>query len=150
MLAISHAVVALMLFGLFTLGAPVWAGNSLVLEVFTTVERSVTGDEDERLRTASVTTYAVDGIERFESTLSEGLPADPETAKAVALRQIQQIEADLAAPAKTAAIGLAKAIQYGVDRYPAIVFDGQAVVYGVTDVQIALAHYRTWRREGKR
>ena len=49
-----------------------------------------------------------------------------------------------------AAHGLAKAMQYGVDRYPAIVFDGQAVVYGVTDVQTAIAHYRAWRREGKR
>jgi len=37
-----------------------------------------------------------------------------------------------------------------VDRYPAIVFDGQAVVYGVTDVETALAHYQKWRQEGAR
>jgi integrating conjugative element protein (TIGR03757 family) len=42
-------------------------------------------------------------------------------------------------------IGLAKAMQYGINRYPAIVFDGQAVVYGVTDLNAARAHYQTWR-----
>ena len=44
-----------------------------------------------------------------------------------------------------AAMGLAKAVQYGVDRYPAIVFDGQMVVYGVTDLEAALQYYRAWR-----
>jgi len=50
------------------------------------------------------------------------------------------------APAKDAAIGLAKAMQYGVDRYPAIVVNGTAVVYGVTDLVDAAARYETWRR----
>jgi integrating conjugative element protein (TIGR03757 family) len=48
-----------------------------------------------------------------------------------------------------AAIGLAKAVQYGVDRYPAMVFDGGAVIYGVTDIHQALLRYRQWR-EGRR
>jgi integrating conjugative element protein (TIGR03757 family) len=50
-------------------------------------------------------------------------------------------------PAKNAAFGLAKAAQYGVDRYPAIVFDGRAVVYGVTDLVDAVERYETWQRE---
>ena len=29
-------------------------------------------------------------------------------------------------------------MQYGIDRYPAVVFDGEAVVYGVTDLTVAL------------
>ncbi|MEA3275692.1 MAG: DUF1525 domain-containing protein, partial [Pseudomonadota bacterium] len=37
------------------------------------------------------------------------------------------------------------AAEYGIDRYPAIVLDGQAVVYGVTDVGEALRHYRMWQ-----
>ena len=36
-------------------------------------------------------------------------------------------------------------MQYGVDRYPAIVFNGEAVVYGLTDLSNALDHYRTWQ-----
>ncbi|MCP4040978.1 MAG: DUF1525 domain-containing protein, partial [Gammaproteobacteria bacterium] len=39
----------------------------------------------------------------------------------------------------------AKAMQYGVDRIPAIVFDGKVVVYGMTNLKAALDHYRTWR-----
>ena len=49
------------------------------------------------------------------------------------------------AAVQNAAVGLAKAMQYGIDRYPAIVFDGKAVVYGLTDLNSALDHYRTWR-----
>jgi len=44
-----------------------------------------------------------------------------------------------------AAIGLTKALQYGIDRFPAMVFDGQCVVYGVTDLGQALHRYHLWQ-----
>jgi integrating conjugative element protein (TIGR03757 family) len=44
-----------------------------------------------------------------------------------------------------AAIGLTKALQYGIDRFPAMVFDGQCVVYGVTDLGQALRQYHRWQ-----
>lgn len=147
MLALSHALVGLTLFGPLAFSAPVWASDALVIEAFTTSEQPVVGAEHERLRTATITTYAVDGLERFESGLSEGLPADPEAAKAAALRRIQHLDDARMAPAKNAAFGLAKAVQYGVDRYPAIVFDGRAVAYGVTDLVQALERYEAWQRE---
>jgi len=150
MLALSHALVGLTLFGPLVFSAPVWTGETLSIEVFTTSERTVIGTDHERLRTATVTTYAVDGLERFESGLSEGLPTDPEAAKAEALRRIQQLDDARMAPAKNAAIGLAKAVQYGVDRYPAIVFDERAVVYGVTDLVEALDRFEAWQREQAR
>lgn len=145
MLAFSHALVGLTLFGPLVFSTPVWAGEALSIEVFTTSERSVIGADQERLRTVTVTVYAVDGLERFESGLSEGLPADPETAKTEALRRIRHLDDTGMAPAKNAAIGLGKAVQYGVNRYPAIVFDGRAVVYGVTDLGDAVARYAAWR-----
>lgn len=150
MLALSHALVGLTLFGPLAFSAPAWAGVALIIEVFSTSEQPVVGAEHERLRTATITTYAVDGLERFESELSEGLPADPDTAKAAALRRIQRLDDARMAPAKDAAFGLAKAVQYGVDRYPAIVFDGRAVVYGVTDLVKALDRYEAWQREHAR
>jgi integrating conjugative element protein (TIGR03757 family) len=64
-----------------------------------------------------------------------------------ALRRVQQLDDTRMAPAKNAAIGLAKAIQYGVDRYPAIVLNERAVVYGVTDLVEALNRYEAWHRE---
>ena len=38
-------------------------------------------------------------------------------------------------------------MQYGIDRYPAIVFDGQAVVYGLTDIYAAYQLYQRWQAE---
>jgi len=150
MLALPHALVGLTLFGPLVFGVPVWAGDALSIEVFTTSERTVIGADHERLRTATVTIYAVDGLERFEAGLSEGLPTDPEAAKAEALRRIQQLDDARMAPAKNAAVGLANAVQYGVDRHPAIVFDGLAVVYGVTDLVEAVDRYEAWQREQAR
>jgi integrating conjugative element protein (TIGR03757 family) len=37
------------------------------------------------------------------------------------------------------------ALHYGVDRIPAIVIDGTAVVYGVTDLVDAVQRYDAWR-----
>ena len=150
MLALSNALVALALFGPLAFSVPVWAGDALVIEAFATSEQPIVGAEHERLRIATITSYAVDGLERFESGLSGGLPADPDAAKTEALRRIQHLDDARMVPAKNAALGLAKAVQYGVDRYPAIVFDGRAVVYGVTELVEALDRYEAWQREQTR
>lgn len=150
MLALSAALVGLALFGPMAFSVPAWAGDALVIEVFTTSEQRVVGGEHERLRTATITNYVVDGLERFESGLSEGLSGDTEAAKAEALRRIQRLDDARVVPAKNAALGLAKAVQYGVDRYPAIAFDGHAVVYGVTDLVEALDRFETWQRDQTR
>ena len=89
--------------------------------------------------------YQLDGIQRFEAKLSSNLPTDPNRSKQIAVQRIQQLDEQTMAAVQNAAVGLAKAMQYGVDRYPAIVFDGEAVVYGLTDLSSALDHYRTWQ-----
>lgn len=146
MLAISHALVALTLFGPLLFSAALQAGEPLTLEVFTAAGFPVSGQDDRRLQGATVTVYAVDGLEQFESTLSRNLPADADAASAEALRRIGELDDARMAPAKDAAIGLAKAVQYGVDRYPAVVVNGTVVVYGVTDLVDAAARYEAWRR----
>jgi integrating conjugative element protein (TIGR03757 family) len=93
----------------------------------------------------STTVFELDGIERFQAVLSSGLPRDPEAAKRAALTRIGQLDAGQMALVRRTALGLAKASQYGLDRYPAVVFDGRAVVYGVTSVADALNHYRQWQ-----
>jgi integrating conjugative element protein (TIGR03757 family) len=120
--------------------------------VFTSSEHpfASTNDVSNKLHGLNITIYEIDGIESMERDLSIDMSADPEKSKRIALYRIQHMDDQTRTKMQMAAQGLAKAMQYGVDRYPAIVFDGQAIVYGVTDVQTALAHYRTWRREGKR
>jgi len=156
--SIQFVALALVELGIFVggvaqAGRPVEAHQHLV-EVFTTIDSPIAGDAGINRRALrgekEFHVYELDGIRRTEAKLSEGLQADPEQSKRVVLQRFQQMREGDRTRMQRAAIGLAKAMQYGVDRYPAIVFDGQAVVYGITDVQTALAHYRTWRREGKR
>lgn len=131
------------------------SGDSVpMLEVFTTREQKVQSDSHIETmnpdQSIKLQVYHLDGIEQFESVLSKSLPTDIKQAKHIALQRLQYLNVKWKESMQKAAIGLTKAMQYGLDRYPAIVFDGQAVVYGVTDVQTAFAHYRAWRREGKR
>lgn len=145
MLALSHTLVALTLFGPLLFSGVLQAGERLSLEVFTAAEFPVSGQDDRRMQGATVTVYAIDGLEHFESTLSQNLPAEADAAKVEALRRIGELDGTRMAPAKDAAMGLAKAVQYGVDRYPAIVVNGNAVLYGVTDLVEAVARYEAWR-----
>ena len=139
--------------GVVQAGQPVKVHPQLV-EVFTTADSPIAGEggiNKQALRgEKEFHAYELDGIRRNEAKLSEGLQADPEQSKRVVLQRFQQLREEDRAQMQSAAMGLAKAMQYGVDRYPAIVFDGQAVVYGVTDVQTAITLYQTWQREGKR
>lgn len=124
------------------------------IEVFTSAEYPLVGIDVKKTgiesEGADMSVYEIDGIRSVEHLLSNDLPADPKQSKQIALHRIQHMDDQSKTKMQMAAQGLAKAMQYGVDRYPAIVFDGQVVVYGVTDVQTAITHYQTWRREGKR
>jgi len=120
-----------------------------VIEVFTSSDLPFTGgaviSPAPGRPTADLQIYNLDGVQRVEAKLSEGLTSDPEQSKHIVLQRIQQLGATDRAQMQRAAMGLAKAVQYGIDRYPAMVFDGQVVVYGLTDLEVALQHYRAWR-----
>ena len=86
--------------------------------------------------------YQLDGLEQLEEQLSQGLPADQAQATAIATARMKAIgQARLEELTANAARGILLAQQYGVDRAPAIVFDGRAVVYGMTDVAAATVYY---------
>jgi len=118
------------------------------VEVFTTTDRSVQWEPETEISAAQnidLQVYELNRIQLFETALSNDLPANPNQAKQIVLQRIQQLNEQAMPAIQNAAVGLAKAIQYGVDRYPAIVFDGEAAVYGLTDLGVALDHYRAWR-----
>ena len=124
-------------------------GHPRLIEVFTTADSPVTGDAAVSRQPVytdiELHIYELEGILRLEAQLSKGLAADREQARRVVLQRLQPLDEASRAQMQRAATGLARAVQYRVDRYPAIVFDGQAVIYGVTDVQVALAHYKAWQ-----
>lgn len=122
------------------------------IEVFTTTDSPVTREAEPTQPDSGVIDlqiYELDGIQRIKTNLSKGLTADPERSRRVVLERIQRMDDAERARMQRAAMGLARALQYGIDRYPAIVFDGEAAIYGVTDVHAALQRYRQWR-EGRR
>jgi len=133
-----------MLFG----GIPdmVLATESLVIEVFTTSNRPVTLPAPAAHSGIDVSVVEVDTLERFNEGLSKGLPADLGTARPEVERRLAALQRDGMAALQRSAVGLATATQLGVDRVPAIVFNKQAVVYGLTDVAEARRRYEAWRR----
>ncbi len=96
-------------------------------------------------REAEYKLYTIDQIDYLQQRLSRNLPRDPAQAKQAVLKRFQSMDADLSRQLENAAKGLAKALQYGIDRYPAIVFGGEAVIYGITDLGVATSHYRRWQ-----
>ncbi len=125
-----------------------------VIEVFTSSDLPITGkaaiNPDSVRSKTELQVYELDGIQRIEAKLSKDLTADPEQSKRIVLQRFQQLDEAARARMQHAAMGLAKAVQYGVDRYPAIVFDGEVAIYGVTDIREALRQYQQWRKGGKR
>jgi integrating conjugative element protein (TIGR03757 family) len=91
--------------------------------------------------------YNLDAPAAARNSLSQGLPANAEVAKRIVLQRLnQEGSAALNARYQTAYQALTQSLAYGLDRFPAIVFNhGQAVVYGVTDLAVALQMFQQWQ-----
>ena len=86
--------------------------------------------------------HLIDGIRQLEANLSRNLPADSRAAEKEVLRRLQALDEDRSNRVKASAEALLRAIELGVDRYPAIVIDGKFVAYGTTDLTEAMGAYR--------
>lgn len=124
------AGVALVLAAAMALGASAAEATGSRVEVFTVDAMPVVNARD-----ASV--HHVDAILRLEQQLSANLPSDPTRAQAIVAQRISKLGPGLEHAARRSAITLARCAQLGIQRVPAIVFDGRWVVYGVTDVDVA-------------
>ena len=147
-IANAQFIISLLLTG--TLGASVQASEIAIeqaieqtptIEVFTDSSLQIVSGNDH------ATVYLIDRINRLQQELSNDLPADSESAKTLALQRFQRMDTQLSSELENAAKGLVQAMQYGIDRYPAIVFDGQAVMYGITDIHAATQLYQRWQEE---
>ena len=89
--------------------------------------------------------FNVDATRKSEKALSEGLPTNEAGAR-------QAIEVILQGEGRdrfqqrllTAYEPLFQAMKWSIDRMPAMIFDGRAVVYGVTDIAEAQSYYHAW------
>jgi integrating conjugative element protein (TIGR03757 family) len=93
--------------------------------------------------TPGATIYYVDGISQIQNFLSAGLPRDPTAAQAIAKERWGTLGRQGNQRLQNAGVGLGRAVQLGINRVPAVVFDDRAIVYGVTDVAYAAQIYRS-------
>lgn len=98
-------------------------------EVFTIAGEPVTHVPD------GVTVVELDKPSRLDKQLSEGLPNN----KAAAAKVVQQRLSGFKNAYGEAYRGLIRAWRLGIKRVPAVVVDGQYVVYGQPDVAAAVA-----------
>ena len=117
------------------------------IEVFTSHAFPFSGLAD--VGADDVAIYRLDGLAALETALSVDLPADPEAARAEALRRLGDIDAAQVAHAREAAEGLVRAAEYGISRYPAVMIDGRYLIYGVTHVPEALSLVRAFERSAR-
>ncbi len=144
-------------FVLATLMLTITSGNAAAnadngmtrVEVFTTADMENVDeaaiDIKDLHRNIDLQFYPLNGIQLVETELSKGLTSQPDQSKRLVLQRIQILDDQTQRRMQRSAVGLSRAMQYGIDRLPAIVFDGRVVVYGVTDLQVALTYFRVWR-----
>ncbi len=126
----------------------------IALEVFTTSQRPVVALAPKSATNAlfdyAVTVYEIDGLQFIERKLSHDLPIDRGQSQHLAMQRLRRLEEPEVRGMRAAAMGLAKAMQYGIDRTPAVVFDGEAVVYGMADVSAAVEAYEAWQTDQRK
>lgn len=116
----------------------------LHIEVFTTQTQHITVGGVATNAAVNLQISEVDAVERFDSALSQGLPIDPALAQREVQRRLATFNDRDVATLRLSATGVATAARLGIARTPAIVFDRSAVIYGVTDLSMALRNYQAW------
>lgn len=142
---------------LFILVFPVYLGHSpgvsadalaepVTVLAFTDSRRFPMGQADSPGASVTVYDLAAPKLAMADLNAALKLPANPATAAALAKGYLQAHQAEFAGRILPAYEGLGKALNLGVSHYPALVFNGQAVIYGVTDIQQGLELYRHWQQ----
>jgi integrating conjugative element protein (TIGR03757 family) len=118
-----------------------------VIDIITSDRYPVTGLESARAQGLSVNVYNLDDGKRLVKRLAGKLPPNQQAAKRQLENTLKRMGADAGRQAFSNAFQAQQvATQSRLERYPAIVFNqGQAGVYGVTEVSEALKHYHAWR-----
>ncbi len=119
------------------------------VELFTTADYPPPTVNSAKEQDVQLTVYYLDGLVRLNATLSHQLPPQPAAATAIAAARLGVLTDSDHAQLRSTATGLLAAQRYGLTRYPAIVVNGVAVTYGLTDSAEAVRRYQVWRGESR-
>lgn len=126
-----------LLFLFSLLASPIWAEKEDIRSVEVFTDRLHPVLHAEALPGAVI--YHLDALPRALEEASAGLPNDERAASRIAAQRMSKWNRDAL---QASAEGLARAkLQYGLDRYPAIVINRKAVIYGVVDLSVAKRIY---------
>ncbi len=121
--------------------------NALTLEIITDQPDHIRSVTQLRQQGITVTIHDLTAAERMEQQLAQGLTGTSEQARVQLNRRFETMgRKTVEAQLKQAFQAVIQAVQYQVDRHPAIIINqGEAVIYGITDLGDALRRYRQWR-----
>jgi integrating conjugative element protein (TIGR03757 family) len=92
--------------------------------------------------------FNLDDVSQLEKNISKSLPAHEQEAKQVLLQRIDSIGRNhFNSTLVNAYSGIFYALKHKIDRYPVIVFDSTAVIFGKVDLLAALHCYEQWRKD---
>jgi integrating conjugative element protein (TIGR03757 family) len=92
----------------------------------------------------------LDAVADFEQRLGSRLPANEKQALLLVGQRIAKIgQSELNTELRHAYQALSVAMSYGVGSYPAIIIDQQVILYGVTDLTLAIEIYRLWEKTSR-
>ena len=119
------------------------------VELFTTVAHPPPAHPNAAGQDIQLIVYELDVLARLNATLSHQLPPQKAAARAMAATRLGALTERQQADLRATATGLLAAQRYGLSRYPAMVINGEAVLYGLTDPTEAVRQYRRWRGEAE-
>lgn len=108
------------------------------IDVFIEDLGALTGLATVEARGITVTVHDVGALVRLERQLSEGLPANEAEAEPIARARIRALEATYEPHLIAAHQAMFTAKQFGLQSFPAIVFDRHWIAYDHTDLERAL------------
>ena len=134
----------LLLTSLFSFSFNICAAEQPFIEVITSDAYPVSGIPSIQRLGFSVNVYNLDDGKRLVAEIGKHLPKNQNAAKQTLEKRFKKMgEEQVRAQFMQAYHGMTLSTQYGLSRYPAVVFNhGESVIYGVTDLNQAVKLYR--------
>jgi integrating conjugative element protein (TIGR03757 family) len=132
----------------FCFALATYAQDKPVIEVITGDAWPLSGVQALQQQGYVINVYNLDDGKRLVKSLARNLPPNQAAAKRQLLNRFDRLgKSRVRAQFMQAFQGQIISARYGIRRFPAVIFDhGQAVIYGVTDLQTVLRRYVSWRK----
>lgn len=136
---------------------PFWFGFSFnvcaaeppYIEVITSDAYPVSGIKSVQRQGFLVNVYNLDDGKRLVAEIGKHLPKNQDAAKKTLEKRFNKMGDEAVKQQFMQAYhGVILSTQYGLTRYPAVVFErGQSVIYGMTNLNQAVKLYRLWQSQ---